>query len=192
LVSRHPARPVARLGACTPAHADLADELDAMFGSLVNVTNPTAHLGQRRGVLSGGSVFARNRILNTNLVNIVPPSFEAGCGGIDVFAGSFSFVSRGQLTQLIRAIASNAASYAFKLALDSMCQNCGQVMDSLQTKFQVRIPPSRCPRNRIRMKSAGFGAPIEPPRLSRRSIVFSVPKICRQGAAIPDPAPRRG
>jgi hypothetical protein len=163
-----------------------------MFGSLVNVTNPTAHPGQRRGVLSGGSVFARNGILHANLVNTLPPSFEAGCGGIDLFAGRFSIVSGEQLTRLVRAIASNAASDAFKLALDSMCQNCGQVMDSLQTKIQVRIPPSRCPRNRIRMKSAGFGAPIEPSRLSRRSMLFPVPKICRHGAAIPDPAPRHG
>jgi conjugative transfer pilus assembly protein TraH len=120
-----------------PSHADLADELDTMFDSLVNVTDPTAHLGQRRGVLAGGSVVARNRLMNTNLVNLVPPSFEAGCGGIDLFAGSFSFVSREQLTQLFRAVASNAATYAFKLALDSMCQNCGQVMDSLQKKIQA-------------------------------------------------------
>ena len=28
-----------------PSHADLADELDTMFDSLVNVTDPTAHLG---------------------------------------------------------------------------------------------------------------------------------------------------
>jgi conjugative transfer pilus assembly protein TraH len=123
--------------AMPPAHADLGDELDAMFESMVNISDPTAHMGQRRGVLSGGSVFARNRIMNANLVNIVPPSFEAGCGGIDLFAGSFSFVSREQLTQLFRAIAANAASYAFKLALDSMCQNCGQVMDSLQKKVQA-------------------------------------------------------
>jgi len=121
----------------TPARADLSGELDAMFDSLVNVTGPTAHMGQRRGVLSGGSVYARNRVMNANPVNVVMPSFEAGCGGIDLFAGSFSFVSREQLTQLFRAIASNAATYAFKLALDSMCQNCGQVMDSLQKKVQA-------------------------------------------------------
>ncbi len=120
-----------------PVQADLADELDSMFNSLVNVTDPTAHLGQRRGVLAGGSVVARNRLMNANLVNVVPPSFEAGCGGIDLFAGSFSFISRDQLTQLFRSIASNAATYAFKLALDSMCQNCGQVMDSLQKKIQA-------------------------------------------------------
>jgi len=121
----------------SPAQADLSAELDAMFDSLVNVTDPTAHMGQRRGVLSGGSVYARNRVMTVNPVNVVMPSFEAGCGGIDLFAGSFSFVSREQLTQLFRSIASNAATYAFKLALDSMCQNCGQVMDSLQKKIQA-------------------------------------------------------
>ncbi|MFE8033010.1 conjugal transfer protein TraH [Thiohalocapsa marina] len=125
------------LGVAPPARADLAEELDTMFDGLLNVTEPTAHMGQRRGVLAGGSVYARNRVMNANLINIVPPSFEAGCGGIDLFAGSFSFISREQLTQLFRAIASNAASYAFKLALDSMCQNCGQVMDSLQKKVQA-------------------------------------------------------
>ncbi|EIC23914.1 conjugal transfer protein TraH [Thiorhodovibrio frisius] len=119
------------------AQADLSSELDAMFDSLVNVTDPTAHMGQRRGVLSGGSVYARNRVMTVNPVHIIPPSFEAGCGGIDLVAGGFSYVSREQLTELFRAIAANAGSYAFKLALDSMCQNCGQVMDSLQKKIQA-------------------------------------------------------
>ncbi|MCF7983060.1 MAG: conjugal transfer protein TraH [Thiohalocapsa sp.] len=128
---------VLALASAPPARADLAGELDAMFDSLVNVTDPTAHMGQRRGVLSGGSVYARNRVMNVSPVSVVMPSFEAGCGGIDLFAGSFSFVSREQLTALFRAIASNAATYAFKLALDSMCQNCGQVMDSLQKKVQA-------------------------------------------------------
>jgi hypothetical protein len=65
-----------------------------MFGSLVNVTNPTAHPGQHREVLSGGSVFARNGILNTNLINILPPSFEAGCGGIDILRRSLQHCLR--------------------------------------------------------------------------------------------------
>ena len=122
--------------AATPACADLADEMNDMFGALVNVSEPTAHMGQRRGVLSGGSIYARNRIMNANLISFVPPSFEAGCGGIDLFAGSFSFINAEQLTQLYRAIAANAASYAFKVALDSMCPDCGQAMESLQKKIQ--------------------------------------------------------
>jgi len=36
------------------AFADLQQEMDAMFGTMTNVTSPTAHLGQRRGVITGG------------------------------------------------------------------------------------------------------------------------------------------
>ena len=38
----------------TKAHADLQQEMDAMFGTMTNATSPTAHLGQRRGVISAG------------------------------------------------------------------------------------------------------------------------------------------
>ena len=54
------------LAAHLPAQADLSGEMDSLFGTLVNVTDPSAHLGQRRGVLSGGSIVSRNRITNVH------------------------------------------------------------------------------------------------------------------------------
>ena len=88
-----------------------------MFGTMTNFTAPTAHLGQRRGMITGGSLVARNGIANTNLVSFVPPSFSAGCGGIDLFAGSFSFINFNQFVQLLRNVAGNASGYAFQLAI---------------------------------------------------------------------------
>lgn len=125
------------LAGAPAVRADLAGEMDTLFASLVNVSAPTAHLGQRRGVLTGGSVIARNRILNENLWRFVPPSFEAGCGGIDLFAGSFSFVSMDQFVQLLRAIAANASGYAFELALGAMCPECMEKIEALQKKIQA-------------------------------------------------------
>lgn len=55
------------LGTTTPVRADLSAQMDQLFGSLVNVTAPTAHWGQRRGVLSGGSVVARHCIVDVGL-----------------------------------------------------------------------------------------------------------------------------
>ena len=124
------------LVASAPVHADLDAEMETMFGTLVNVTEPTAHLGQRRGVLSAGSVVSRNRIVDTNLVSFVPPSFEAGCGGIDLFGGSFSFVNVEQFTNLLRSIASNAAGYAFQLALTTMAPSAAEIIEQLQKKVQ--------------------------------------------------------
>jgi conjugative transfer pilus assembly protein TraH len=112
-----------------PAHADLNAEMDSLFGTLVNVTDPSAQMGQRRGVLSGGSLVARNRIVNVNPISLVPPSFEAGCGGIDLFGGSFSFVNAAQFTNLLRGIASNAAGYAFQLALTTMMPSGAEIIE---------------------------------------------------------------
>jgi len=132
--------PIVLLGVCLfgsrSVHADLEAEMEAMFGTLVNVTEPTAHMGQRRGVLAAGSMVSRNRIVDANLVSFVPPSFEAGCGGIDLFGGSFSFINVEQYTNLLRAIASNAAGYAFQLALTTMAPSAAEIIEQLQKKVQ--------------------------------------------------------
>ncbi|MCQ8183505.1 conjugal transfer protein TraH [Methylomonas sp. SURF-1] len=116
--------------------ADLQQEMDAMFGTMTNVTTPTAHLGQRRGVITGGSVVSRNKIVETNLVSFQPPSFSAGCGGIDLFGGSFSFINKDQFITLMRSVAANATGYAFQLAIDAMCNQCGVLMSGLQKRIQ--------------------------------------------------------
>jgi conjugative transfer pilus assembly protein TraH len=115
----------------------IADQMTNMFDTMMNYTNPTAHLGQRRGVVTGGSLSARNRIATESLWHLVPPSYSAGCGGIDLFAGSFSFISAEQFQNLMRAIAANAAGYAFEVALGAMCQDCLQTMEALQKKIQA-------------------------------------------------------
>ncbi len=118
----------------TVARADLQGELNRMFGSLSNATPPGVWETQRRGVISGGSLTTRNKIMQENLVSFTPPRFEAGCGGIDLFGGSFSFVNADQFVQLLRSIAANASGYAFQIALDAMCPSCMQNLETLQKK----------------------------------------------------------
>lgn len=120
----------------TSAHAGLDDEMRNMFNGMVNVTPADAYIGQRRGVVSLGSVEARSRIVNPQLVSFTPPSIKAGCGGISLFGGSFSFINAQQLQELMRAIAQNAAGYAFGLALEAMCPTCAQEMKRLQKIIQ--------------------------------------------------------
>ena len=120
----------------TSAHAGLDDEMRNMFNGMVNVTPADAYIGQRRGVVSLGSIEARSRIVNPQLVSFTPPSIKAGCGGISLFGGSFSFINAQQLQELMRAIAQNAAGYAFGLALEAMCPTCAQEMKRLQKIIQ--------------------------------------------------------
>ena len=123
--------------AADPPGLGIGNQMSNMFDTMLNHTAPTAHLGQRRGVLTGGSVNARNRIMNESLWHFVPPSFDAGCGGIDLFAGSFSFISAEQFQNLLRAIAANATGYAFEVALGAMCKECLETMETLQKKIQA-------------------------------------------------------
>jgi conjugative transfer pilus assembly protein TraH len=112
-------------------------ELDHMFDGMSNSTSPTAQWLQRRGVLSGGSLVLRNRIIQSQPLSLTPPSFAGGCGGIDLYGGSFSFINGRQFTALLRSIAANAGGYAFQLGINAMCPDCGSLMSDLQKKVQT-------------------------------------------------------
>ena len=53
-----------------------------------------------------------------------------------MFLGSFSFINATQFVNLLQSIASNAAGYAFKIALATMCPTCDEAMTSLQKVIQ--------------------------------------------------------
>lgn len=117
--------------------AGLQSKMDSMFGEMSNVSRPGVFETQRRGVLAGGSAYVRNRIMNVDLVNLQAPSWKAGCGGIDFFGGSFSFINADQFVELLRTIASNAKGYAFQLALNIACADCMAWINNLQSKIQA-------------------------------------------------------
>lgn len=120
---------------CGLSLAGLQDKLDDVFGDLTNATSPMLYKGQRRGAIIGGSYYARSRIMRPNLINFTPPSFRAGCGGIDLFAGSFSFISLDQFIQLLRNIGQNAVGYAFQIALNAICGDCQEILSYLQREI---------------------------------------------------------
>lgn len=101
-----------------------------------NTTSPAAYATVSRGVVAGGSMTVKSRIVNANLVNFVPPGWKAGCGGISLFGGSFSFINADQFIALMKAVASNAAGYAFQLALSNACPSCASWIETLQKKIQ--------------------------------------------------------
>ena len=118
------------------AHAGLQEKMDSMFGEMSNITNPGVFETQRRGVISGGSIYVRNPMMTTSLVDLQMPSWKAGCGGIDLFGGSFSFINADQFVQLLRTVAANAKGYAFQVALDIACPQCMTWINNLQAKIQ--------------------------------------------------------
>ncbi len=117
------------------ADASLQDSLNSMFMS--NVTAPQAYSSQSRGGFVGGGISVRAPISNINLVAFDPPRLAAGCGGIDMYGGSFTFINSAQLAALFRQIAANAAGALFKMAIDAISPEIGKVMQDFQSMMQA-------------------------------------------------------
>ncbi|WP_227548718.1 conjugal transfer protein TraH [Acinetobacter radioresistens] len=101
-----------------------------------NTTAPGMFQTQQRGVISGGSFVGRFGIKSINLVSFDPPRVSAGCGGINLFGGSFSFINAQELTQLLRAIAQNALGLLFQLGLNAISQPLSSLLTTWSAKLQ--------------------------------------------------------
>ena len=105
----------------------LQSQMDTMFGQMSNVTKPGVVNGAQRGVVTGGSIDIRSPVMQQqNLTNLSPPGITAGCGGIDLYGGSFSYISGQQFVQMLRSVASNAEGLAFQMALEAMSNQLSQ------------------------------------------------------------------
>lgn len=110
--------------------ADVNSDLNQFFDGLgvtTNTTAPHAYSGQQAGYYSGGSIFSRNSVRNFQLLQVDLPSYRAGCGGIDLFAGGFSYINSDQLIALMRNIMNNAKGYGMLLALEEVTPQIGNI-----------------------------------------------------------------
>ena len=86
-----------------PMHAgDLNAEVNSMFdslGAIGNYTQPGAFRGQTFNTYAGGNLFMRAPNKVYQLAAVQFPNAKAGCGGIDVFGGSFSHISAAQTSK---------------------------------------------------------------------------------------------
>jgi conjugative transfer pilus assembly protein TraH len=118
--------------------ADLNAEMQTMFndlGALGNVTTPGAFRGQAMNLYTGGSLMMRTPGRNYPLISAQLPSLRAGCGGIDLYGGAFSFINKQQFIALLQNIGSNAMGYAFKLALQSISPDIDKLLTELQDQI---------------------------------------------------------
>lgn len=123
---------------CLPlnAQANIESEMQSMFenmGASANYTQAGAWHNQNMTMYSGGALSVRTPSSNLNAINLQPPSIEAGCGGIDFFGGSFSFVNKEQFVQFTRNLGNNAAGVAFEIALDSLDPLIGGAISKIRS-----------------------------------------------------------
>ena len=110
--------------ACVPVNAgDLNSEVNTMFnnlGAIGNYTAPGAFRGQTFNTYTGGSLIMRSPNKVYQLAAIEFPSAKAGCGGIDVFGGSFSHISATEFKNMLKNITSALPGIGFQLALEAV------------------------------------------------------------------------
>ncbi len=115
--------------------ADVNSDMNQFFNKLgfaSNTTQPAVWQGQAAGYATGGSLYARTQVKNIQLVSMTLPDINAGCGGIDAYLGSFSFINGEQLQRFVKQIMSNAAGYFFDLALQTTVPEIKTAKDFLQ------------------------------------------------------------
>ncbi len=128
-----------------PAKADVAGAMREFWDGIgvSNATGPSAYAGQSAGYYTGGNLFMRTPGRNTQLATVTLPSYRAGCGGIDLFTGGFSFVNSDELVALMKSIGNNAVAYSFKLALETIspmiAEQIGELQDWAQRINQFNI-----------------------------------------------------
>jgi conjugative transfer pilus assembly protein TraH len=119
------------------ANAMTMQELFDNINAQGNITDPSLLQAQTMNLYTGGSMFMRVPKRTYNLASFSPPSYNAGCGGIDIYSGGFSYINKEQFVAMLRNIGSNALGYGFKLAIQNLCPTCDNVMQSLESTARV-------------------------------------------------------
>src|SRR5260370_32149663 len=115
---------------------DLQTEVDSMFnnlGAIGNYTAPGAFRGQTYNTYTGGSIFLRSPNKVYQLATIQFPYVKAGCGGIDVFGGSFSHLSGVEFKNMLKSITPALPGVTFQLARSAVTPLLGQKAEWAQS-----------------------------------------------------------
>ncbi len=114
------------------SHADDMNDFLKIFNSSSNTTSADIYKSQKAGHMTGGGLVIRNQVINTKPISVTLPKVDAGCGGIDIYTGAFSYINSDELVNTLKSIASNAKGYAFYLALETVSPQIANNLRSLQ------------------------------------------------------------
>lgn len=102
-------------------------------GDMVTMQKPNFSQHGSYG-FQGGSISVAPNSPNRTLkpMSMQPPALSAGCGGLSLSLGGFSFLSLEELGQFLMAIISQAPSYFLELGLQILCPSCVDLMNTIK------------------------------------------------------------
>jgi len=123
-----------------PAYANVGSDMNNFFsdmGYASNVTPPGVYEGQAAGYFTGGGLVMRAPSRNYQLASMQAPNYRAGCSGVDLYGGGFSYINSSQLVAALRNVGQNAASYAFMLGLRVISPQISNVLEWVREKAEM-------------------------------------------------------
>jgi len=108
---------------------------DYMRDSLSNIDENLAFRyfsTQERGYLLGGSWHYRVPNFTIYPFTFTPPSIKAGCGGIDIVMGGFSYLQPEYLVQKLQQMLQVAPAVAFEIAIDTYAPQVKETLNTLE------------------------------------------------------------
>lgn len=121
------------------AFSNVSSELNSFVNGLgitSNVTGSSTYETQAAGMVSFGSISARNQVRSLQIMHMDTPSFRAGCGGIDIIAGGFSIIKAKELVDNFKNVLGAGAGYAFNLALETELPTIAHSLQFIQSLEQ--------------------------------------------------------
>ncbi|HHQ43146.1 MAG TPA: hypothetical protein ENK20_12765 [Chromatiales bacterium] len=126
------------------SRADLASEMDHFFNEAAfsTVTAPGVYKSQAGGMITGGGLVYRVPQQSFTLMSVQLPRIRTGCGGIDLFAGGFSFVNADQLVAVLKNIGAVAKAFAYQLALSIISPQIKNTLNDIWSTAQKYLNQS--------------------------------------------------
>jgi len=100
-------------------------------------SGPGAFEGQKRGYYTAGNLSAKFPHSNDFPVTASLPKFKAGCGGIDMFMGGFSFMNMEYLGDKFQRIMTAAPTFAFDIALRALSEQFADEVSKLENAINA-------------------------------------------------------
>lgn len=116
----------------TTSHAHFLDDYFDRVTEQSNWTRASIYQGQSVRVATGGNFVTKFDRKTLTPISLEAPSLKAGCGGIDIFLGSFSLPSRDEFVSFLRSIGTNLAGLSFQLALQSLSPDLNEQVTSFR------------------------------------------------------------
>lgn len=139
------------------ARAGIDEAFDNLLAATANVSyqEPGRYRSQaRNSFVVGGMDIRFPSKQSPTLYSVTPMTLNAGCGGISVHFGGFSFISGEEIKQLIQSVAQNSVGVAVEMVMTTLCGQCAHVMQVMRSlaKDAARTAIDSCQMTRSLME----------------------------------------